>query len=136
MTEAEQMRENAAKLLQARWETYCSEHGSTDYETGVQEFPCDGADWVYEWQELEEAILALPLPTSPAETPLVEWRGEVAWIGGVRVGVIEYDGEGWHWESFLGRANFSVSAAIDVHQCRLALENEAARVVAAMGLKK
>lgn len=60
--DAERVREaairEAAKIVAKRRDEYVREHGMTDPETGTVEFPGNGEEWVGEWEEIEEAILA------------------------------------------------------------------------------
>lgn len=65
---AEEMRERAAKFIDRRREDYIAEHGNYDYSTGVTEFPGNGDETVGEWEELAEAIRALPI-SPPGEPP-------------------------------------------------------------------
>lgn len=48
----------AAKLIEARRDDYIAEHGSTEWDTGVMNFPGNGAETVGEWEELIELISA------------------------------------------------------------------------------
>lgn len=61
--DAERVREaairEAAQIVAKRRDEYVQEHGSYDPSTGVTEFPGDGEELVLEWDEIEEAILAL-----------------------------------------------------------------------------
>lgn len=50
---------DCAALIKKRWEDYDAECGCTDPETGTREHPGDGNEWVWDMQELEEAIRAL-----------------------------------------------------------------------------
>lgn len=54
---AQGMRE-AARIIQTRADEYTIEHGAYDGDTGVTEYPGNGDEWVEEWAELSEAILA------------------------------------------------------------------------------
>ena len=60
--DAERVREvairEAAQIVAKRRDEYVREHGMTDPETGTVEFPGNGEEWVGEWEEIEEAILA------------------------------------------------------------------------------
>ena len=49
----------AAKILRQRIENYIEDHGIFDMETGATEFPGNGEDFVSDWEEIEEEILAL-----------------------------------------------------------------------------
>ena len=49
----------AAKFIAKRRDGYIKDHGSYDYSTGVTEFPGNGEEAVQEWDELEDAILAM-----------------------------------------------------------------------------
>ena len=59
----------AANVLNKRWTDYDQEHGFVDYETGVVEYPGNGNEMVYEWQELEESILTLTKPSEFVVVP-------------------------------------------------------------------
>lgn len=49
----------AAKSVTKRRDDYVQEHGNYDHETGMTEFPSGGDEWVAEWEEIAETILAL-----------------------------------------------------------------------------
>ena len=149
MTDAEQMREDAAEIIAGvclkcggagwLWAHELDEYpGTPTGSADDTKYSCDS-----DWCQLAADIRALQLPTPPAETPLVEWRCREAWIGSEHVGGVDYFshlvsehiGAGysfaWHFNGLWRRdAGTSEPAA------RLALEKEAARVIAAMGLVK
>lgn len=58
----------AAAFVAKRRDAYIEEHGSYDPSTGATEFPGDGDEYVGELEEIEEGILALPIP-QPAPEP-------------------------------------------------------------------
>jgi len=51
--------ETAAKWVEKRCDDYVSEHGSSDPETGMVEFPGDGEEYVGELMEIAEGLRAL-----------------------------------------------------------------------------
>jgi hypothetical protein len=51
--------ELAAQWVEKRAADYDAEHGATDPETGTREYPGDGAEYVYELEEIAEGIRAL-----------------------------------------------------------------------------
>jgi hypothetical protein len=58
----------AAGVLKKRAADYHAEHGSTETDTGVTNYPGNGFDLMCEWEERAEEIEALPLPAQPAAT--------------------------------------------------------------------
>lgn len=75
---------SAARLIADRRADYIAEHGFTDPETGVTEFPGNGNETVGEWDELEEAILGL-VPGTPATLPKPERKESGAPCGECRL---------------------------------------------------
>ena len=56
----------AAMVIAKRKDDYIGEHGIYDYWTDVTEFPGNGSEWVEEWEECTDTILALAAQTEEA----------------------------------------------------------------------
>lgn len=57
--------ERAARWVDARADAYDTDHGTTDPETGMREYPGDGLDYFAELREIADGIRALNLTVKP-----------------------------------------------------------------------